>query len=112
MPLNAFVTPAILNFRHADVMSAPTAQRVNALGRSLPRGMTGSDEHNLREAIDQMVKELAFAPNIVTSPTAWLEYWREGRLEALEPTFEVVQRATSWAAILHAYTVKRLTRRA
>lgn len=72
----------------------------------------GSDEHNLREAIDQMVKELALAPNMGTSPTAWLEYWREGRLEALEPTFEVVQRTTSWAAILHAYTVKRLTRRA
>ena len=74
-------------------------------------GRSGSDEHNLREAIDQLLKGLALAPNIGPSATAWLQYRREGRLEAPEPTFEVVKRATSWAAILHAYAVKQLTMR-
>lgn len=70
---------------------------------------SGSDERHLREAIDLLLKGLALAPNMGRSATAWLQYRREGRLEAPEPSLEVVQRATSWAAILHAYTVKRLT---
>lgn len=74
------------------------------------RGAFG--ERNLREAIERLLHRLALAPNIWHGATGWLNQpYLEAQLAPSEPNSAVLQCAILWAAILHADTVKRLTRR-